>query len=88
MTNGEYGHCTTEYTPESKVAGRFRLACHEESRNCGTTNGGAEEIRTPDPLLAKQVLYQLSYSPKGALQTNYILPHVTTFSTTPFFMAF
>lgn len=26
-------------------------------------NGGAEEIRTPDPLLAKQMLYQLSYSP-------------------------
>tara|TARA_B100000123_G_scaffold203152_1_gene153015 strand:+ start:1060 stop:1197 length:138 start_codon:yes stop_codon:yes gene_type:complete len=26
-------------------------------------NGGAEEARTPDPLLAKQMLYQLSYSP-------------------------
>jgi hypothetical protein len=26
-------------------------------------NGGAEEDRTPDPLLAKQVLSQLSYSP-------------------------
>ena len=25
--------------------------------------GGAEGIRTPDPLLAKQVLSQLSYSP-------------------------
>ena len=25
--------------------------------------GGAEEARTPDPLLAKQVLSQLSYSP-------------------------
>ena len=25
--------------------------------------GGAEEIRTPDILLAKQTLYQLSYSP-------------------------
>jgi hypothetical protein len=24
---------------------------------------GAEENRTPDPLLAKQVLYQLSYGP-------------------------
>ena len=28
-----------------------------------TQNGGAEEIRTPDILLAKQALYQLSYSP-------------------------
>ena len=26
--------------------------------------GGAEEIRTPDPLCARQVLYQLSYNPK------------------------
>ena len=31
----------------------------------GITYGGAEGIRTPDPLLAKQVLYQLSYSPTG-----------------------
>ena len=29
-----------------------------------TKSGGAEEDRTPDPLLAKQVLSQLSYSPK------------------------
>ena len=27
--------------------------------------GGAEETRTPDPLLAKEVLYQLSYGPKS-----------------------
>ena len=26
---------------------------------------GAEETRTPDPLLAKEVLYQLSYGPKN-----------------------
>jgi hypothetical protein len=26
-------------------------------------NGGDEETRTPDPLLAKQVLSQLSYTP-------------------------
>ena len=29
--------------------------------------GGAEETRTPDLLLAKQTLYQLSYSPAAAL---------------------
>ena len=29
--------------------------------------GGPEEIRTPDPLLAKQVHYQLSYRPKKLL---------------------
>jgi hypothetical protein len=27
--------------------------------------GGAEEARTPDPLLAKEVLSQLSYGPSG-----------------------
>ena len=32
----------------------FLLKCH----------GGDEEIRTPDPLLARQVLSQLSYTPK------------------------
>ena len=29
----------------------------------GQADGGAEEIRTPDLLRAKQTLYQLSYSP-------------------------
>ena len=27
--------------------------------------GGAGRVRTDDPLLAKQVLYQLSYDPEG-----------------------
>ena len=31
--------------------------------------GGGKEVRTPDPLLAKQVLSQLSYTPDVA---NYI----------------
>jgi hypothetical protein len=31
--------------------------------------GGAEGIRTPDPLLAKQVLSQLSYSPTASDST-------------------
>ena len=29
-----------------------------------STDGGDEENRTPDPLLARQVLSQLSYTPK------------------------
>ena len=29
-----------------------------------TLRCGDKEIRTPDPLLAKQVLYQLSYTPE------------------------
>lgn len=34
-----------------------------ESAAADESNGGAEETRTPDILLAKQALYQLSYSP-------------------------
>ena len=30
-------------------------------------SGGADQARTDDPLLAKQVLYQLSYNPKTLL---------------------
>jgi hypothetical protein len=37
------------------------------SSNCewrrGSGDGGDEETRTPDPLLAKEMLYQLSYVP-------------------------
>ena len=29
------------------------------------SDGGAEEIRTPDLLLAKETLYQLSHGPKA-----------------------
>ena len=36
--------------------------------------GGAEEIRTPDILLAKQTLYQLSYVPCAAHGSNGIPP--------------
>ena len=33
--------------------------------------GGADRIRTGDPLLAKQVLYQLSYDPLRSLSALY-----------------
>jgi hypothetical protein len=39
--------------------------------------GGREEIRTPDPLLAKQVLSQLSYTP--TVETTFILRHLPSF---------
>ena len=34
---------------------------------------GAEEVRTPDPLLAKQVLSQLSYSPELQLKSKILI---------------
>ena len=49
--------------------GRFELPTPRLSGACSNQLsywpcfGGAEEIRTPDILLAKQALYQLSYSP-------------------------
>ena len=36
-------------------------------------SGGARRDRTADPLLAKQVLSQLSYSPKQNLSRGYVL---------------
>ena len=36
----------------------------EKVRSQTIENGGGERIRTDDPLLAKQVLYQLSYTPE------------------------
>ena len=49
---------------------QFATRIDSERRTLGTDSltfttqiGGANRIRTDDPLLAKQVLYQLSYSP-------------------------
>ena len=39
----------------------------------GALVGGAGRIRTGDPLLAKQVLYQLSYDPKNGLKERFLL---------------
>ncbi len=44
------------------VEGRFR---HNSFSDWDSING-AKETRTPDPLHAMQVLYQLSYGPKNA----------------------
>ena len=40
--------------------------------------GGGKESRTPDPLLARQVLYQLSYTPINIYIKN-ILTHIGSF---------
>jgi hypothetical protein len=42
-------------------------------------DGGAEEIRTPDPHNAIVVLYQLSYDPIRKLQNKFSAPLVKTF---------
>ena len=56
----------------SPVPGLLSLRQSERSRKgrrrryVPNRRGGAEETRTPDPLLAKEVLYQLSYGPRGS----------------------
>jgi hypothetical protein len=47
--------CSNQLSYEPR-AGKWHLSGVENS-------GGAGEVRTRDPLLAKQVLYQLSYDP-------------------------
>ena len=42
---------------------KFNIHLSHACRNTVHNISGGEEIRTPDPLLAKQVLYQLSYAP-------------------------
>ena len=45
-----------------------------------STNGGDEEDRTPDPLRARQVLSQLSYTPMLlTFSTKYILLYLSFF---------
>jgi hypothetical protein len=50
--------------PESSVLGECGLA-QDRILRCGFRSlvGGDEETRTPDPLLAKEMLCQLSYVP-------------------------
>ena len=50
----------------------------KETASCDAVHfysGGADQARTDDPLLAKQVLYQLSYNPK-TLRLSFESPHI------------
>ena len=38
--------------------------------------GGDEESRTPDPLLARQMLYQLSYTPRYKMFNVHFAKHI------------
>ena len=53
----------------NSTSSRHRLLKHNRTCQSGR-NGGAERDRTVDPLLAKQVLSQLSYSPLIVSITN------------------
>jgi hypothetical protein len=48
-----------------------RAGVHSDAlRGRGCASGGAEETRTPDFLLAKEALYQLSYGPVSGCAAN------------------
>ena len=50
--------------PTSRLSGvRSNLLSYRPNRQLIVDCGGDEENRTPDPLLARQVLSQLSYTP-------------------------
>ena len=44
--------------------------------------GGDEESRTPDPLLARQMLYQLSYTPTYNIDYNWMIFHCQVYFKT------
>jgi hypothetical protein len=43
---------------------KINKRCCQTAPDLELFGGGAKGTRTPDPLLAKQVLFQLSYSPR------------------------
>ena len=61
---------------KSKQDNTTSAACHLTS---GALSGGDSQIRTGDPLLAKQVLYQLSYTP-GRVVPRGVEPRTSTLS--------
>ena len=54
--------CSNQLSYEPREIGRYRVCCRPSL-------GGADRVRTGDPLLAKQMLYQLSYDPRQGLYT-------------------
>ena len=51
--------CSNQLSYEPKIG-----ESDDDLPRCAPNYGGAGEIRTRDPLLAKQMLYQLSYDPE------------------------
>ena len=45
----------------------FSVFCSSEAKGLNEQNGGDNRDRTDDPLLAKQVLSQLSYTPSSKI---------------------
>ena len=63
----------------------YREKHSHDLQNLDVKINGAEEDRTPDPLLAKQVLSQLSYSPKFRLNEHFAYPEELGVEFTPLY---
>ena len=56
-----------EQTADSRGVTTARREARSRTRDSSMDAGGADRIRTDDPLLAKQMLSQLSYSPEARI---------------------
>ncbi len=77
---------TSNHTGQRPVADRSAARPERSAKGAtasGQNNGGAERDRTADPLLAKQVLSQLSYSPISSIAP--ILNQGSATSASPLF---
>ena len=83
--SGGADQARTDETVMVAGAGVFRIKKVRPIKNGAFYSGGADQARTDDPLLAKQVLYQLSYNPRtlrlkaGALPTELQPQNFATF---------
>ena len=60
-------------TPRLSSACSNQLSYEPSKNEYIAETGGAGRVRTGDPLLAKQVLYQLSYDPKRVMSLKNLL---------------
>ena len=61
---GSQGRCLGSQRVGWSVTSRSRARISDRMGLAARRDGGDEETRTPDPLLAKEMLYQLSYVPE------------------------
>ena len=66
-TTTQYSIVNERLDREDRRCPQHSVVISAELRACGPDFGGADRVRTDDPLLAKQVLSQLSYTPSTVL---------------------
>ena len=79
-TVSDSGGADQTRTDETVMVAGAGVFVQKKTVSCDTVSdsGGADQTRTDDPLLAKQVLYQLSYNPR-TLRLSFESPHILFF---------